>query len=188
MPISDEDTYNTRNVLALCIIGVIIKLMFGNNYTQDGSNGPASSSLWGYGLASMAIFFLMFIQLHHSIKTGSGAVEGTLMNKLKYMYSIVADILPTLFMFVVLSWLVLLNYQYYNKINTGNVASEYKQFSNMSSVMVLFQIAILFKYIYSKNNKTEASKYSSVSYLVALLNIVFIGMMNIIILYFSTDG
>lgn len=191
-----DDTYNTRNVLALCIIGVIIKLLFGNNYTEDGSNGPASSALWGYGLSSMAIFFLMFVQLHRDIKKKPSSPDSKT-KALQGMFSIIVNILPILLMFIVLSWLVLLNYQYYTQINTGKVASEYKQFSNMSTVMVLLQMAIMFKYIYTLINskkespqktEIEASKYSSVSYLMALLNMVFIGMMNIIILYFSTDG
>lgn len=185
MPLK-SDTYNTKNIFALCIIGLVIKVMFGNSYTQDGSNGPASSALWGYGLASMAIFFLMFVQTHHLVKTNNGT------SKLQQVYAMLSNILPTLLMFIVLSWLVILNYQYYNQINTGKVASEYNQFSNMSTVMVLFQMAILFKYIYANmqgdSNGEEASKYSSVSYLVGILNIVFIGMMNIIILSFSTDG
>ena len=193
---NQNDTYNTRNVLALCIIGVIIKLLFGNNYTEDGSNGPASSALWGYGLATLAIFFLMFVQLHRDIKSKPSSSDSNMKN-IQGMFSILVNILPILLMFIVLSWLVLLNYQYYNQINTGRVASEYNQFSNMSTVMVLLQMAIMFKYIYTLINskkstpqavEIEASKYSSVSYLIALLNIVFIGMMNIIILYFSTDG
>jgi hypothetical protein len=193
--------YNIKNIIALCSVGIVVKLLFGNNYTTDGSNGPASSALWGYGLASMAIFFLMFVQTNKTNKTSSGsrsppAVSGTTSSKnftakMFSFYHSMQEILPTLLMFIVLSWLVILNYQYYSQINKGNVTTEYSQFSNISTIMVIFQMAILFKYIYidpDKQNDPTNAKYASASYLTALLNIIFIGMMNIIIVYFSTDG
>ena len=189
--------YNTTNVLALCIIGIAIKLLFGNNYTKDGSNGPASSALWGYGLAGMAIFFLMFVQTQNYIKKNPGS-SGTIFVKIAQFYASMLNILPTLMMFIVLSWLVILNYQFYKQINMGKVTTEYSQFSNVSTIMVLFQMAILFKYLFlstpessslsSLRQEAEQSKYASASYLTALLNFIFIGMMNIIIVYFSTDG
>tara|TARA_B100000683_G_scaffold45431_2_gene42005 strand:- start:2167 stop:2469 length:303 start_codon:yes stop_codon:yes gene_type:complete len=100
-------------------------------------------------------------------------------------------------MFIVLSWLVILNFQFYTQINKGMVTTEYSQFSNISTIMIVFQMAILFKYLYlfvpdrsqSKNSiEEQQSKFASASYLTALLNIIFIGMMNIILVYFSTDG
>jgi len=195
----DSDyNYNIKNIIALCSVGIVVKLLFGNNYTTDGSNGPASSALWGYGLASMAIFFLMFVQRS---RTSSGSRSTPAVNdkdivkdftdKMSSFYHSMQEILPTLLMFIVLSWLVILNYQFYSQINKGNVTTEYSQFSNISTIMVIFQMAILFKYIYigpTKQNKPENSKYASASYLTALLNVIFIGMMNIIIVYFSTDG
>ena len=189
--------YNTTNIFALSIIGIAIKLLFGNNYTQDGTNGPASSALWGYGLANMAIFFLMFVQTNVFLKT-RGSSGTTMLSNLKNLGGAILNILPTLLMFTVFSWLILLNYEFYKQINTGNVASEYKQFSTMSTVMVVFQLIVLFKYIMTINSigdakgvstkiEEEASKYASVSYLLSTLNLVFVGMMNIIIIYFSTD-
>lgn len=195
----DRDyNYNIKNIITLCSVGIVVKLLFGNNYTTDGSNGPASSALWGYGLASMAIFFLMFVQRSRT-NSGSGSTTSSssitdlsgFTAKMSSFFHSIQEILPTLLMFIVLSWLVILNYQYYSQINKGNVTTEYSQFSNISTIMVIFQMAILFKYIYidpAKQNKPENSKYASASYLIALLNVIFIGMMNIIIVYFSTDG
>jgi hypothetical protein len=194
----DRDyNYNIKNIIALCSVGIVVKLLFGNNYTTDGSNGPASSALWGYGLASMAIFFLMFVQRSRTNSGSGSATSGSITDlagftaKMSSFYHSMQEILPTLLMFIVLSWLVILNYQYYSQINKGNVTTEYSQFSNISTIMVIFQMAILFKYIYidpDKQNDPTNAKYASASYLTALLNIIFIGMMNIIIVYFSTDG
>jgi len=186
----DRDyNYNIKNIIALCSVGIVVKLLFGNNYTTDGSNGPASSALWGYGLASMAIFFLMFVQTNKITNESRG---GDIAGKMSSFFHSMQEILPTLLMFIVLSWLVILNYQFYSQINKGNVTTEYSQFSNISTIMVIFQMAILFKYIYiedpSKKRDPQEAKYVSASYLTALLNVIFIGMMNIIIVYFSTDG
>ena len=194
-----EYEYNIKNIIAVCSIGIIVKLLFGNNYTDDGSNGPASSALWGYGLATIAIFFLMFVQTHKSVETPSRKTSNqeSFFIKFKNFYNSMLNIFPTLLMFIVLSWLVILNYQFYTQINKGKVTTEYSQFSNISTIMILFQLAILFKYLYlfipnssqSKNSREEQqTKFASASYLVALLNIIFIGMMNIILVYFSTDG
>jgi hypothetical protein len=198
----DRDyNYNIKNIIALCSVGIVVKLLFGNNYTTDGSNGPASSALWGYGLASMAIFFLMFVQRSRTNSGSGSTTSGSTTDLAGFtakmssfyhsMQEILPTLLPTLLMFIVLSWLVILNYQYYSQINKGKVTTEYNQFSNISTIMVIFQMAILFKYIYidpAKQNNPENSKYASASYLTALLNVIFIGMMNIIIVYFSTDG
>lgn len=187
-----ETDYNTTNVLVLCIIGIAIKLLFGNNYTKDGSNGPASSALWGYGLAGMAIFFLMFVQTNIYLKKNPSKSGISKIESLTHLVKTILNILPTFLLYIVLSWLVLLNYTFYTQINKGKVTTEYKQFSNISTVMVLFQMAILFKYLFiSKQpgkNEAEASKFATASYIFALLNVIFIGMMNIIIVYFSTDG
>lgn len=186
-----EYEYNIKNIIAVCSIGIIVKLLFGNNYTDDGSNGPASSALWGYGLASMAIFFLMFVQTHKSVGKSpqKSTSQETFLMKITTFYTSMLNILPTLLMFIVLSWLVLLNYQFYTQINTGNVTTEYSQFSNISTIMILFQMAILFKYLFiPDSNEDQQSKFASASYLTAILNIIFIGMMNIILVYFSTDG
>tara|TARA_Y100001958_G_scaffold27577_3_gene17523 strand:- start:2167 stop:2760 length:594 start_codon:yes stop_codon:yes gene_type:complete len=194
-----EYEYNIKNIVAVCSIGIIVKLLFGNNYTDDGSNGPASSALWGYGLASMAVFFLMFVQTRKSVEKPSQktSTQETFLMKINNFYTSMLNILPTLLMFIVLSWLVILNFQFYTQINKGMVTTEYSQFSNISTIMIVFQMAILFKYLYlfvpdrsqSKNSiEEQQSKFASASYLTALLNIIFIGMMNIILVYFSTDG
>jgi len=189
--------YNTINVLVCSIIGIAVKLLFGNNYSEDGSNGPASSVLWGYGLVAIAIFFLMFVQTNIFLNTNSGKTAGMEQGKLMHLLSAILNILPTLMMFIILSWIVILNYQFYKQINTGDVSNEYKEFSNMSTVMIIFQLIVLFKYIMtmgkpnstdSAKNEQEASKYASFSYILAILNLVFVGMMNIIIISFSTDG
>ena len=70
---SDISEYNTTNIQACSIIGIAVKLLFGNNYSKDGSNGPASSVLWGYGLVTISIFFLMFVS--HITRSASAPIR-----------------------------------------------------------------------------------------------------------------
>ena len=85
-----------------------------------------------------------------------------------------------------------MNFQFYKQINTGDLAGEYKEFSNMSTVMIIFQLIVLIKYIeLSKNGKSETAesrKFANISFIIAILNFVFICMMNIIIVSYTTDG
>lgn len=184
----ETSEYYTTNIVVCSIIGIAVKLLFGNNYSKDGSNGPASSVLWGYGLVTIAIFFLIFVQVNQYLKTNlqtptlaSGAFRGVFLK-----------ILPTLFMFIILAWIVTMNFQFYKQINTGDLAGEYKEFSNMSTVMIIFQLIVLIKYIeLSKNGNSETAeskKFANISYIIAILNFVFIAMMNIIIVSYTTDG
>ena len=192
----DISQYNTTNIQVCSIIGIAVKLLFGNNYSKDGSNGPASSVLWGYGLVTISIFFLMFVQINQYLKDPStpplpsrAVLLGTIFN-----------ILPTLLMFIILAWIVTINFQFYKQINTGDLAGEYKEFSNMTTVMIIFQLILVFKYINSnfkstggnatndEKNKAEANKFANVSYILAILNFAFIGMMNTIIVSYTTDG
>ena len=188
MALSDPN-YDTRNIIGLCIVGLIIKYFFGNTYSEDGSNGPASSALWGYGLATISIFFLMFVQTQKYLEANSSK-KGINLDTVTHFFYAILNILPAFIMFIILAWSVLINYQYYTQINTGSVSSEYQKFSNMSSIMIMFQMVVLFKYIYLDQDisNVEKNKLGSVSYMLGLLNIIFLFMMNIIILYFSTDG
>lgn len=188
----DISQYNTTNIQVCSIIGIAVKLLFGNNYSKDGSNGPASSVLWGYGLVTISIFFLMFVQINQYLKDPStpplpsrAVLLGTIFN-----------ILPTLLMFIILAWIMTINFQFYKQINTGDLAGEYKEFSNMTTVMIIFQLILVFKYINSKFkpagsssvNNDDAIKFANVSYILAILNFAFIGMMNTIIVSYTTDG
>lgn len=192
----DISQYNTTNIQACSIIGIAVKLLFGNNYSKDGSNGPASSVLWGYGLVTIAIFFLMFVQINQYLKDPSTPPLPTR----AVLLGTIFNILPTLLMFIILAWIVTINFQFYKQINTGDLAGEYKEFSNMTTVMIIFQLILVFKYINSKfkstggnatndeKNKAEANKFANVSYILAILNFAFIGMMNTIIVSYTTDG
>ena len=79
----------------------------------------------------------------------------------------------------------------------GNVASEYNQFSTVSTILVVVQLIVLFKYLKDAFSTEKGgngigsalkSQMTSITYILTALNVIFAGMMNIVVAFFSTDG
>jgi hypothetical protein len=110
---------------------------------------------------------------------------------------------PVLATLVVLGWIVVINMTYMKRINMGKVAPEFKQFSLFSTILILLQIAVVFKFILDtigvdlmpnlnptvkRMEQMLASELSSVTMVLTLLNLIFAAMMQIVVEFFSTDG
>lgn len=177
------------NLLAFACAGIIIKLMFG-------SAQPASAVIWGYGLSSMALFLLMMISLAlanvEEMRAGVG----------KFIEAFTQYALPTLLLLILLAWLIAVNVNFYDLINSKQVPSEYNFYSFLSSIVILLQTAVLFMFYDQKFNITNlqqsslkiqseeesATKNSTLSYVFTLINAILIGMMQIVLTFFTTDG
>ena len=190
--------YDITLLMLFCLVGVIVKLFIGQTHSSDGSYGPASASIWGYGVVALSVLSLIMITFTLASKM---LPKDTNPENWGIAKILIVNSLPGLLLFGVLTWLITLNATYYKQINEGHVATEYAQFSTMSSIMVILQILALFKYLMddykiSQGGPTNTSdlrvalksQMSAISYLLTILNIVFIGMMNIVVEFFSTDG
>ena len=58
---ADNIKYDITIMVVFAIIGIFIKLFFGKTITTDGSQGPASATMWGYGIVAMSILSIIFI-------------------------------------------------------------------------------------------------------------------------------
>jgi len=190
--------YDITLLMLFCLVGVIVKLFIGQNHSSDGSYGPASASIWGYGVVALAVLSLIMITFTLASKM---LPKNTNPENWGVAKILIVNSLPGLLLFGVLTWLITLNATYYKQINEGHVATEYAQFSTMSTIMVILQILALFKFLMDDykisqggpNNTSDLrlalkSQMSAISYLLTILNVVFIGMMNIVVEFFSTDG
>ena len=181
--------YVTSIMLVFSIIGICIKIFF-STITGSSSQGPAAAAVWGYGIVALSILCVMFVSF--------GLAEN--MNRLNdKSFSFVKELsgagVPSLLMLGILTWLIVLNVIYFKKINIGDVASEYSTYSLISTLLVIFQLIFLFKFIFddigvTKNSTSAklAKEMASVSNLLAVLNLIFAGILTIILKYFSTDG
>lgn len=180
--------YLINNFMAFTIVGIIIKLFFKTNTTNDGSSGPASSSIWGYGLVSIAVFSIMFL----SFSLASNMVN---LNKdsFGFIKQLLSDSLPSILTLIVLIWLIVLNVTYFKRINQGKISNDYNQFSKISTVFLIIQLGLLFTYMREQMSSNPLNKIGSknIFYIlcaVTFINCVFLSMMNIILKFFSTDG
>jgi hypothetical protein len=176
----------------IAIVGVIVKLFLGNS--QDSSSGPATSSVWGYGIMAVSVVGLMV-----STFAMTSQMKEVSESSFVFIKSLFLNSLPSLLMLGVLVWLIVINAQYYNKINTGNIANEYSIYNNVSTFMVVAQLWLLYSYLVdelkikgSPNKKTAnqavVSKHASIMYLLTIGNITSAIIMTIILKYFTTDG
>jgi hypothetical protein len=190
MVVSTSLGYDINNLVLFAFVGIIIKLFLSSNTTDDGSRGPASAAIWGYGVIAASVLGIMFITFAMATQNSLGFVKAMFLHSL-----------PPMLMLIVLVWLISINSEYFKRINEGDVANEYSTYSNLSTFMVMIQLGVLYKYLVDElligrggpTNKTmliEAlrSRLASVTYLLTLGNLTVVSVMTIILKYFSTDG
>jgi hypothetical protein len=185
--------YDTTNMMVFAFVGILIKLFFGNNTTADGSSGPASSAVWGYGIVALSILSILFITF--ALATQMTAVSQY--NTMDFIMKLINGSQVPFLMLLILVWLISINMTYYKRINEGKVASEYNQFSTVSTILVVVQLIVLFKYLKDAFSTEKGgngigsalkSQMTSITYILTALNVIFVGMMNIVLAFFSTDG
>ena len=189
---SDDVKYDYNNFIGFAFVGIIIKLFFGNNYVDDGSSGPASSTIWGYGLIIISILLIIFIK---SISADSNIPDlsntKTILEMISKIFEYLKNISPLLIMFLLLLWIVILNNRFFTNINKGIVSEEFYNYSFLSTLLVFLQLMVIYKWLFidEKNDKKgERPTLVNVTYLFTILNIIITIMMQIVLEYFSTDG
>ena len=196
MVVSKSLEYDINVLVLFAFVGIIIKLFIGSSTTDDGSRGPASAAIWGYGVIAASVLGIIFITF--AMATQMSKLSE---NSFGFVKSMLLHSLPPLLMLGILTWLITINVEYFKRINQGLVAKEYSNYSNLSTFLVIIQLAVLYKYLVDElligkggpTNKTiliEAlrSRMASVTYLLTLGNLIVVSVMTIILKYFSTDG
>ena len=191
--------YIIKCLMIMSMIGMSIKIFFGNDKSTEGDYGSANSTIWGFGLVASSIITLMFvaysIQTKFSkVKKGVEAVKfGT------FISEFFSQSMPSLITVIILLWVITLNMTFYKRINQGNVADEYFSLTSGSSFLFTFQVICLFLYLNEyirsqidsvKNPGAEnaLSRIKFAVYFIAIINLMITGMMTIILYLFSTDG
>ena len=191
--------YIINAMLLFAIIGMTIKIFFGNNTSQDGTYGRANSTIWGYGIVAFSILVIMFVSftLHDKIaRIENKGISGIF----AFIKSFLTSSGPSILTVLILLWIVTLNTIHYKRINKGQVASEYFQLSAGTSFLFMFQIICVFQYLKlfvsiktqtAEDPSDAAASLSRISfavYFITAINMIVTGMMTIILQFFSTDG
>ena len=86
-------------------------------------------------------------------------------------------------------WLITLNLTYFEQINEGDVASEYNTYSFLSTIGVILQLGVVISYLFKTiSKKNDAESMVPPSFILAILNVIFAGILTIILKFYSTDG
>ena len=185
--LSHNNHLDLLNIVVLACVGIIIKLFFSENYSRLGNMGPASSTMWGYGLTAIALTIMVFMGIYVSNKIPIESNGNTL-------GIILANILPIVLTLFVIIYTIYLNFSYFTRINTDKVTRDYHTYSFMSSFLIIVQIIListyLFNYILNDKSIESAKKIElskSITYILSVVNFIFILMIHISLAFFSTD-
>jgi len=179
-PVRNND-YVFSVFVGFVFIGLVVKIFFGNKQA-DGSSGPASALLWGYSIICFTLIGILFI--------------ATTLNKEKPFEKLLASGVPVMLLMLLLLWAISFNLKYYDKINKGLVAEEYYAWSHVSTLIICFQVVLISMYVKNvflnkiRNLPTPkgSDKGMIAGYFLVLLNAMCMGIQQIILDYFTTDG
>ena len=187
------------NVLTgTAVAGLVIKMFFGQNLSNDGASGPAMAAIWGYGVLALSLMGLLMVTLALGSRTD---MQNSI---IEFIKSGIKNSLPVFLLILIITWLIAMNVRFFTRINQGKVANEYTTLSSASSAMIVLQIVLLLKYLrdVSVSSKDQITGKSFLSkayaflssqigvflYLLAAVNLVLAGAMQVVLQFFSTDG
>lgn len=165
----------------IAFVGFIIKIVLGANPSTDGIDGPASSTVYGFGIIAFSILCGIFLSF-------SLATEHIDNNKITDVLKLlITHSLQPILLFIILIWIISINANYYTKINKGQVTDSFVNFSSLSTLTITVQTIILFLFLNEKDVDRK-NKMTQLLYILSSFNFVLVIIMNIIAKYFTTDG
>ena len=189
--LSHNNHLDLLNIVVLACVGIIIKLFFSENYSRLGNIGPASSTIWGYGLTAIALSIMVFMGIYVSKKIFEKPLDGKKNNFIELIFANVFPIVLTLFVII---YTIFLNFSYFTRINSDKVTRDYHTYSFMSSFLIIVQIILISTYLFNylidngdPNRKTKADLSKNITYILCVVNFIFLLMIHISLAFFSTD-
>ena len=188
--ISSNNNLDLLNLIVLACAGIMIKIFFQENYSKLGNIGPATTTIWGYGLTSLALSIMIFVAISYTNrKDDTGDLFGEGIN----FYSSLGMITPIVVTLLVIIYIIYLNIIFFTRINSNKVTPDYHTYSFMSSTLLLLQIVLISNYLLKTLKNNDASEDITIeltkmlTYILSVVNIVFIVMIHISLVFFSTD-
>jgi len=201
---------NNLDLLNLCVLafaGIIIKVFFQESHSRLGNIGPASTTIWGYGMTSLALFFMMFISFYLIDRTTEPLEENSVFNLFNntnkeedsimntVINYILNDSLPIFLTLLLIIYIMYLNFNFFKRINSNRVTDTFHTYSFFSSLMIIIQLGLICKYMFEKLTKVQGGKVNDsgtkikgLVFVLSTINFIFILIMHILLKFFSTDG
>jgi len=181
--------YDVKIFSFLWIFGILVRIIFART-----ANEYATATVYGYGFSILALLGLLVGSFAISYKDQfSQGIMG-------FFKVIFKNAIPVLLIISIIAMILFQNVSFYDQINKGKVADEYYQFSGVSSFLILIQACLVINYLMdtlggeqNTGNKggvmtALASEMNSIIIILSVANIGIIGVLQIILKYFSTDG
>ena len=183
--------YDVKIFSFLCVMGILIRMIFAEP-TKD----YATATVYGYTCSILALFGLLVSSLGISYKDqASRGIMG-------FFNIVLKNAMPIILVVGILGLLLYQNMYFYKQINEGRVSAEYYSWSVASSCFILIQVAAAVYYMMdilagekNKTNTTKAgmlaaiaSELSSLILILTVMNVGIIGILQVILKFFSTDG
>jgi len=204
--LSNNNNLDLLNLVVLACAGIIIKIFFQANVSDHGGVGPASTTIWGYSITAFALFIMIFMSCYMSNENNkfiekqnnyNGISEDN--NYFTHLIKLVmGDSIPIFLTFCVLIYVIYINFVHFNRINKGAVSDSYYTYSFYSSLLIIIQITLIIKYMYnslnflnkktSQINNKQTLMIKSASYMLVVINFIFIMIQHILLSFYSTDG
>lgn len=189
--LSHNNNLDFMIIVILAVMGIVIKLFFPEKFSRLGNSGPATSTIWGYGLTAIALSIMLFMGIY--VSKNIFEQNGT------FITMLFSNVSPVFFTLLIILYTIFLNFRYFKRINSNRVTSEYYTYSFMSSVLTIMQIGLVTTYLFFylsntdknsgtnqfNNMKIELSK--NAVYILTVVNFLFLMMINISLQFFSTD-
>jgi len=165
--------------LALIAVGLFVKFALSSaDLTTDGSSGPASSLIWGYGLIVFSLIGIVIVNVN------PGSNEWSDIKNLPWI------LLMTISLMI---WVIAINIQYFKQINLKTVPDEYFMWSNYSTILLICLIGIsVYQYALFNVGTSEAKNYAMTlqlyAFIVFLFNLIAVTIQQVILNCFYVDG
>lgn len=197
-----SNKYEIYTLSAIALFGLLLKIFMTKKISSDGLQGPADSTIYGYSITLLSTtLLLIYIHWFSSKQIMSE-------NSIKSVIRLISNSLPVLVFISVLIWSIVIHIKFKERINKGKVLNDYNKFEIISTVLIIFQFILVAKYILdfiklSDNENSTKTLYKSIlnnsldifgktlpyfTYLFGVVNYLILGIIQVSLEYFSTDG
>lgn len=188
--LSHNNNLDFMVIVILAVMGIIIKLFFPEKFSRLGNTGPATSTIWGYGLTAIALSIMIFMGIYVS--------KNIFEENGDFVSMLFSNVMPVFFTLLIILYTIFLNFRYFKRINSNRVTNEYHTYSFMSSVLTIMQIGLVTTYLFfylSNTDKKDGPNFNNIKielsknavYILSVINFLFLMMINISLQFFSTD-
>tara|TARA_R110002074_G_scaffold47806_1_gene122482 strand:+ start:201 stop:788 length:588 start_codon:yes stop_codon:yes gene_type:complete len=191
--VSLSDGKNLQYVIQItylfALIGTFANILFTLINQNPGTAAEVSLGIAGAGIMFSIIFTMMYLNMTDG---GFTTIDG--MPDPKKIIKFILQLLPTITTFIVIILYFILNAVYQKRIDGHNVATEYKSYATLSSILVFIQTALvgagLWNIFKPSEEESQFKKINKLLIIIILfiINLYLCGISNVILKYFSTDG